>query len=94
MREGNQRGESWDFPSVLPGDRFQAAAQEGGASPGGTGGGRDLRRWSWETRRQGDPGGRALEAESCEQRVLGTSKDQNLPVAKLTKARERSAWRS
>lgn len=38
MREGNQRGESWDFPSVLPGDRFQAAAQEGGASPGGTGG--------------------------------------------------------
>lgn len=29
---GNQQGESWDFPSVLPGDRFQAAVQEGGAS--------------------------------------------------------------
>lgn len=58
--------------------------------------GGDLRRWSWETRRQGcyRPGGRALGAESCEQRALRTSKDQNLPVAKLTKARERSAWRS
>lgn len=40
------------------------------------------------------PGGRALGAESCAQRALGTSESQNLPVGKLTKARERSAWKS
>lgn len=57
--------------------------------------GGDLRRWSWETRRQGcyRPGGRALGAESCEQRALRTSKDQNLPVAKLTKARDQGKER-
>lgn len=69
---------------------------EGGASPGRTGSGGDLGRWSWETRRQGchSPVTEPWGAESCAQRALGTSEDQNLPLAKLAKARERSAWRS